>query len=137
MRIEARSIVYPGRTFDGVVASIDTRLDPVSRAVQVRAILPNDDGVLRPGMFMTVQLKRDLGEVLMAPEQSIVPEGTVQYVFVVKDGVVEKRTITIARRIPGYVVVLDGIEEGERVVAEGTGKVRQGMQVEDIANADL
>ncbi|HEY5641303.1 MAG TPA: efflux RND transporter periplasmic adaptor subunit [Woeseiaceae bacterium] len=137
MRIEARSIVYPGRTFDGVVASIDTRLDPVSRAVQVRAILPNDDDVLRPGMFMTVGLKRDLGEVLMAPEQSIVPEGTVQYVFVVKDGVVEKRTITIGRRIPGYVVVLDGVDEGERVVAEGTGKVRDGIQVEDIANADL
>jgi len=137
MAIEAHSIVYPGRDFVGVVASVDTRLDPVSRAVQVRAILPNDDGALRPGMFMTVDLRQDQGMALVAPEQAIVPEGSSQYVFVVTDNVVEKRTIEIGRRIPGYVVIVSGLEEGERVVTEGTSKVRNGMQVEDITNADL
>lgn len=137
MPIEARSIVYPGREFAGVVASVDTRLDPVSRAVQVRAILPNDDGALRPGMFMTVDLRQDQGMALVAPEQAIVPEGNLQYVFVVTDNVVEKRTIEIGRRIPGYVVIISGLEEGDRVVAEGTSKIRSGMQVEDLANADI
>ncbi len=137
MAIEAHSIVYPGRDFAGVVASVDTRLDPVSRAVQVRAVLPNDDGALRPGMFMTVDLRHDQGLALVAPEQAIVPEGSSQYVFVVSDNVVTKRAIEIGRRIPGFVVIVSGLEEGERVVAEGTGKVRDGMQVEDMADADL
>ncbi len=132
MSILAESIVYPDRVFEGRVASIDTRLDPVSRAVQVRAVIPNDDGAIKPGMFMTVNLQRDRGDVLVAPEQSIVPEGTTQYVFVVADGVVEKRAVVLGRRIPGFVVITEGVAAGEFVVTEGTGKVRQGSQVESL-----
>ena len=69
------SLVFPDQDFSGTVASIDTRLDPVSRAVEVRAVIPNTDGLLKPGMFMTVDLQRDRGDVMMAPEQAIVPEG--------------------------------------------------------------
>ena len=130
MGIVARSLVFPGRDFRGTVASIDTRLDPVSRAVEVRAVIPNDDGLLKPGMFMTVDLQRDRGDVLMAPEEAIVPEGSRQYVFVVSDGLAQKREVRLGRRIPGYVVVADGLAAGESVVTEGTHKVRDGAEVE-------
>jgi membrane fusion protein (multidrug efflux system) len=132
MNIIAHSLVFPDREFNGSVASIDTRLDPVSRAVEVRAVIPNDDGLLKPGMFMTVDLQRDRGDVLMAPEQAIVPEGSRQYVFVVNEGVAEKRQVRLGRRIPGYVVVSDGLSDGESVVTEGTHKVRDGAQVESL-----
>ena len=134
MGIVARSLVYPGRVFSGNVASIDTRLDPVSRSVQVRAIIPNPDGALKPGMFLTVDLQRDRGEVLLAPEQAIVPEGTAQYVFVVTDGVAEKRTVQLGRRVPGFVAIESGIAAGEAIVTEGTHKVRDGSAVEVIAD---
>jgi membrane fusion protein (multidrug efflux system) len=133
MAIVAHSLVFPGREFVGTVASIDTRLDPVSRAVEVRAVIPNEDALLKPGMFMTVDLQRDRGDVLLAPEQSIVPEGSRQFVFVVSDGVVQKRQVRLGRRIPGYVVVSDGIAAGESVVIEGTHKVRDGSSVETSA----
>ncbi len=132
MNIVAHSLVFPGRDFTGIVASIDTRLDPVSRAVEVRAVIPNADGLLKPGMFMTVDLQRDRGDVLMAPEQAIVPEGSRQYVFVVNAGTVEKRQVRLGRRIPGYVVVSEGLSGGESVVTEGTHKVRDGAQVESL-----
>lgn len=137
MQIKARSVVFPDRVFEGVVSSIDTRLDPVSRAVRIRAIIPNDDGGLKPGMFMTVDLQRDRGEVLVVPEQSIVPEGTMQYVYVVNDARAEKRAVSIKRRVPGFVIIGDGVNIGERVIAEGTGKVRDGSEVEEVGNADL
>ena len=132
MSIAAHSLVFPERDFDGTVASIDTRLDPVSRAVEVRAVIPNDDGLLKPGMFMTVDLQRDRGDVMMAPEQAIVPEGSRQYVYVVSDGLVEKRQVQLGRRIPGYVVIAEGLAAGERVVTEGTHKVREGARVETL-----
>jgi membrane fusion protein (multidrug efflux system) len=137
MAISAESIVYSGRTFDGEVVSIDTRVDPVSRAVKVRAMIPNPDSALKPGMFLTVALRRDQGEVLVVPEQAIVPEGSNQYVFVAQAGVVEKRKITIGRRMPGFVVVTGGVSEGERVVTEGSAKVREGSAIEDLGNADI
>lgn len=130
MTIDAHSLVYPERVFAGTVASIDTRLDPVSRAVQVRAVLPNEDGLLKPGMFMSVELKRDRGEVVVAPEQAIVPEGGSQFVFVVADGVAEKRRVQLGRRIPGFVAIESGLEAGESVITEGTHKVRDGSAVE-------
>jgi membrane fusion protein (multidrug efflux system) len=132
MNIIAHSLVFPDRDFNGTVASIDTRLDPVSRAVEVRAVIPNDDGLLKPGMFMTVDLQRDRGDVLLAPEQAIVPEGSRQYVFVVSAGVAEKRQVQLGRRIPGYVVVSEGLSGGESVVTEGTHKIRDGAQVESL-----
>lgn len=130
MSILAHSLVYPDRVFEGKVVSIDTRLDRISRAVQVRAVIPNDDGALKPGMFMTVDLQRDRGHVLLAPEQAIVPEGTRQYVYVVADGVAEKRAVQLGRRIPGFVVIDAGLVAGEAVVTEGTHKVRDGAPVE-------
>jgi len=132
MKIIAHSLVFPDREFTGTVASIDTRLDPVSRAIEVRAIIPNDDGALKPGMFLTVDLQRDRGDVLLAPEQAIVPEGTQQFVFVVSDGVAEKRRVQLGRRIPGYVVIAEGIAAGESVITEGIHKVRNGVTVESF-----
>lgn len=132
MKIVAHSLVFPDREFSGTVASIDTRLDPVSRAVEVRAVIPNGDGLLKPGMFMTVDLQRDRGDVLLAPEQAIVPEGSRQYVFVVSEGIAEKRRVQLGRRIPGYVVVSDGLAVGETVVTAGTHKVRDGAPVESF-----
>ena len=134
MDIVARSLVYPGRIFSGIVASIDTRLDPVSRSVLVRAIIPNPDEALKPGMFLTVNLQRDRGEVLLAPEQAIVPEGSFQYVFVVTDGTVEKRAVQLGRRVPGFVAIDSGISAGEAVITEGTHKVRNGSQVDTIGD---
>ncbi|MEE4161689.1 MAG: efflux RND transporter periplasmic adaptor subunit [Woeseiaceae bacterium] len=130
MNIKARSLVFPDRVFEGTVESVDTRLDPVSRSVLVRAVLPNADTALRPGMFMTVDLQQNRGDVLVVPEEAIVPEGLEQYVFVVQDGVVDKRSVLLGRRIPGFVVIRDGLVAGEEVITEGTNKVRDGIRVE-------
>jgi membrane fusion protein (multidrug efflux system) len=130
MNIEAESLVYPERTFAGEVDSIDTRLDPVARSVRIRAIIPNQDGALKPGMFMTVNLQRDRGEVLVAPEESIVPEGGQQFVFLVRDGVAQKQAVTLGRRVPGSVEIVSGLSVGDTIVTEGTHKIRHGSQVE-------
>ncbi len=135
MDIVAHSLVYPDREFLGTVSSIDTRLDPVSRSVQVRALIPNPDSILKPGMFLTVDLQRDRGDVLLAPEQAIVPEGTRQYVYVVKDGKAEKRAVLLGRRIPGYVTIEEGLAPGEEIVTEGTHKIRDGAGVEAVTPA--
>ncbi len=132
MSIVARSLVYPNRTFAAVVASIDTRLDPVARSVQVRANLPNPEGLLKPGMFLTVDLQRDRGDVLAAPEEAIVPERDEQYVFQVVDGKAVKQQVTLGRRVPGLVEITSGIVPGDVLVTEGTHKLQDGTAVEIV-----
>lgn len=130
MNIVARSLVYPDRTFAGTVQSIDTRLDPVARSVRVRAVLSNPDGALKPGMFLTVDLQRDRGDVLVAPEEAIVPERDQQFVYQVVDGKAVRKLVTLGRRVPGLVEVTGGISPGAVLITEGTHKVREGSPVE-------
>lgn len=131
LKIAATSVAYPGRTFGGTVASIDSRIDPVSRSVMVRAELPNDDGVLKPGMFLGVELTRDAAPTLLLPESAVVPEQGRAYVFVVEGGKATRREVQLGRRRTGEVEVLAGVAENERVIVEGSLKVRDGGQVRE------
>ena len=138
LSVAARSAAWPNMVFRGEVISVDTRVDPVSRTVTVRAILPNDDRRLLPGMFLTVTLLKDDVEALLVPEQAIVPERSKQFVFVVDaNDRVERREVTTGRRRPGEVEIVDGLQPGERVITEGTQKVRDGGTVIEIRSGAL
>lgn len=129
LTIEAQSEAYPDASFTGRVASVDTRVDPTTRSVAIRALIDNEDRRLRPGMFMTLKLRRLEGDALMLPEQAIVPENERHFVYVVVDGKAHKRAITIGRRRPGEVEILEGLTPGDSVVVDGTLNVRDGAAV--------
>jgi membrane fusion protein (multidrug efflux system) len=128
--VQARSAAWPDQQFVGSVSSVDTRVDPVSRTIRVRSVMPNDGGFLRPGMFLTVTLLNDTTEALMIPERALIPERSVQYVYVVGDNqLAERREVSIGRRRPGEVEILGGLSAGERVIVDGVQKVRDGRPV--------
>jgi membrane fusion protein (multidrug efflux system) len=104
-------------------------VDPATRSVTVRALLPNPEGLLKPGMFLTVRLSRGVADALLVPEHALVPEQGDVFVFVVKDGTAEKRRIRTGQRRVGDVQVLEGLVAGELVVTEGTQKLRDGAAV--------
>ncbi|MBW2232976.1 MAG: efflux RND transporter periplasmic adaptor subunit [Deltaproteobacteria bacterium] len=133
LAISARSAAWPEATFEGRVAAIDTRVDPVSRTLTVRALLPNDDGRLRPGMFLTVLLVRDDIRALVVPEAAIVPERSRQFVYVVDaEERIERREVRTGRRQPGWVEIIRGLAAGEVIVVEGTQKALPGQPVRVI-----
>ncbi|NNL85624.1 MAG: efflux RND transporter periplasmic adaptor subunit [Myxococcales bacterium] len=139
-RISTRSVAWPEASFVGKVASVDTRVDPVSRSVTARGVLANPESRLRPGMFLTVVLLREDVQALVVPEQAIVPEQSRQFVFVVgDDDRVEKREVRIGRRRSSLVEVHSGLNPGDRVIAEGTQRARPGslvQVVDEISVAD-
>jgi membrane fusion protein, multidrug efflux system len=129
--VAASTTGLPGRMFTGEVTNIESRVDPVTRSITVRAELPNPDRVLRQGMFMTVSLKGDVVPTLLVPEEAIVPERGRNYVFVVNDGVIARREVRIGKRRPGDVEIVEGLEQGERVVVEGSQNIRDGTRVQE------
>lgn len=129
-QVTARSGAYPDRDFTGTIRSIDSRVDPLTRSIMVRAEVPNNDGLLRPGMLLRVQLLRSVDSVLQLPERAVVPLDTRHFVYVVgDDNIAKERQITIGRRKPGIVEVISGIEPGERVVSDGLVRMRDGIAV--------
>jgi membrane fusion protein, multidrug efflux system len=129
LSVRATAPAFPGRSFTGQVASIDSRVDMNTRSVTVRALLANEDGALKPGMFLNVSLSKDERETLVIPEEALTPEAEKQFVFVVADGKALRREVRIGGRRPGSVEVLAGLNPGDRVVVEGTQKVRDGAPV--------
>jgi membrane fusion protein, multidrug efflux system len=129
--VKAASAGLPGRDFQGKITHLDSRVDPVTRSIAVRAELPNPDSSLRPGMFMTVSLQGEVAPALLVPEGAIVPEQGQTFVFVVRDGVVERRDVKLGKRRPGEVEIVAGLSEHERVVVEGTQNVRHGVAVRE------
>jgi len=133
--VTANSAGLPNRPFEGKVTNIDSRIDPVTRSVTVRAEIPNRDGTLRPGMFMTVALQGAVVPTLLVPEAAIIPEQGRMYVFVVDGKVAQRREVKIGRRRPGEVEIVSGLAEGERVVVDGTQNVRDGSAVHEQVSA--
>jgi len=133
--VTATSVGLPGREFNGKVSHLDSRVDPVTRSIAVRAELPNPKGELRPGMFMTVQLRGEAVPALLIPEGAIVPEQGHTYVFVVENGAALRREVKLGKRRPGEVEIVNGLQENERVVVEGTQNLRDGITVNDQGQA--
>jgi len=128
--ITAKSGTYPEREFSGKVTSVDSRVDPVTRSVTVRAEVPNPDRLLRPGMLMSVQVLLAPREVLAVPEIAVVQVGTDSFVYRLKqDQSVERVKVQLGSRRQGEVEVTSGLSAGDRIVTEGTVKMRAGARV--------
>jgi membrane fusion protein (multidrug efflux system) len=129
--VQARTNAWPGRVFNGKVLSVDSRIDPTTRSVTVRAAVPNRDAALKPGMFLTVSVTQDHRPALVIPEEALVPEQARQFVYVIDGATVAKREVSLGRREPGFVEVTNGLATGDLVVVEGTLKLRDGAPVRD------
>jgi membrane fusion protein, multidrug efflux system len=126
---------FPEDSFEGKVYAIDPRLDIAGRSLLVRAVVPNGDQRLRPGLFARVtvllQLKED---ALSVPEQAIVPQGDSQFVFKIVDGKVHLTKVVTGTRRDGRVEIVEGLAPGDQVVTAGQLKIRDGTAV-SVVNA--
>jgi membrane fusion protein (multidrug efflux system) len=128
--IEIKVDAFPKETFQGKVYAIDPRLDVAGRSLLVRAIVPNPEQRLRPGLFARVtvllQLKED---ALSIPEQAIVPQGDDQFVFKIVDGTARMTKVVTGTRRAGKVEIVEGLTAGDQVVTAGQLKIRDGSAV--------
>lgn len=134
MAIQATSQTYPGKIFEGKINFIDNRIDPSTRAISLRAYLPNTQNehevVLRPGMLINVRVNQPIRSAIMVPERSIAPLRNDQFMFVL-DGknIAHKRAIQLGQRTQGKVEIVSGIEAGEIIVVDGAMSLQDGMSV--------
>lgn len=135
-RLVGSSVAWPGETFEGEVTTIDARIDPTTRAVIVRGDFPNAERRLRPGMLMQVVLERPERQALLVPEIAVVQVGRETFVWRVgADDTVEQAAIEVGARRGGMVEIVDGLEAGDRIVVDGTGKLRPGITITEAPTA--
>jgi membrane fusion protein (multidrug efflux system) len=122
-KLEARTASYE-QGFSGTLSALDSRVDRVSRSLTARASLDNDEGLLKPGMLMTVVLMGQERTSLVVPEESLVSRSAEHFVWRV-DGVTARRVpVTLGGRKPGWVEVVEGLAAGDQVVRDGVARLR-------------
>lgn len=128
--ITATAAAYRGQHFSGTVRTVDPVVDPATRAVTVRAILPNPDLRLKPGMLLTVRVTAGQRSALAVPELSIVGDGDERYVYILgKDGKAHRTAVRTGAHQNGRIEIIEGLKPGEKVVTEGVVKLADGMTV--------
>lgn len=130
LEVRTESDAYPRRVFLGRIAAVDSRIDPDTRAVRVRAEIENADHAIRPGMLLTLVLLANPERSLALAEEALVPRGSSQFVVVLDEQeVAHQIELKIGRRVRGFVEVLSGLEADARVVIDGASLIPPGGRV--------
>lgn len=128
--VELSTDARPAETFKASIAAVDPLIDSSGRAVALRAHLSNADAKLRPGMFVRVRLifgsRKD---VMIVPEETLVPSGSDQYLFRISDGKAERVKVGVGVRRGTQVEITQGVRPGDLVVTAGQLKLRDGAPV--------
>ncbi|MBW3634988.1 MAG: efflux RND transporter periplasmic adaptor subunit [Armatimonadetes bacterium] len=114
----------PGQRFQGRISYIGSNVNPETRALTARALIRNP-GALRPGVFVKGQIQTGEGPLsLTIPATAVLDDGAAKIVFVAKNGVYERRPVTLGNQSNGRVEVQTGVAQGEVVVTEGGAALR-------------
>ena len=116
---ELRVPAYPGRKFTARVSASADFIDPTSRTIKVRGVVDNPDRLLKAEMLATAHFERSLGSGVVVPASAVVLRGDKHWVFMQRQpGVFELREVRIGHQGPADVVVSQGLEVGDAVVAD-------------------
>ncbi|MGV3724076.1 MAG: efflux RND transporter periplasmic adaptor subunit [Actinomycetota bacterium] len=121
-RVTIGADAVPGRTFEGSVSYISHDVDPTTRAVQLRTVVPNSNELLKPNMFVRVIIGvGQSGAGVTVPIDALQEQGGEQVVFVAEtEGVYRRKVVQVGATLGDQVVIEAGVKPGERVVTRGS-----------------
>jgi membrane fusion protein, copper/silver efflux system len=111
---------YPGKRFKGRIEYVYPRLDPETRTLPVRVALANPAGMLKPGLFGTLEIGLPAKSGVTVPAEAVIDTGDRRYLFVeTAAGHFEPRVVTVGERSGDRAEILEGVADGERVASSG------------------
>ena len=115
----------PGFPHRGELDFVDNRLNADTGTLRYRALLPNPNGVFKPGQFARVEMPvTRLDQAVLISRKAVLADQDRRFVYVVgEDNTVARRPVNTGRQVDGLVVVREGLNSGDRVIVNGTQKV--------------
>ncbi len=124
---------YKNKIYKGEIDSFASRISEDTRSLVTRIRMDNMSGEILPGSFLEISIKYDVRDGLSAPDTSTIVEGENVFIYKVNEkNKVMKTKVTIGDRYLGFVEILDGLNNGDKIVAEGTKKVRPNLTIRPI-----
>lgn len=117
-------------TFHATVYARESKIDPTTHTLTIRALYPNANGTVLPGRYASIKLNKDeIQDALAVPSEAIVPEMGKDKIFLYKSGKAQPVEITTGIRTEAEVQVLQGLQAGDTIITSGTLQLRTGLPV--------
>ena len=114
--------------FTGIVTNVAQAASPVSKAYPVKIQVANPLHMLKPGMLAEVVLSAGDEEGIIVPVEALLQDESGSFVWVVKEGVVTRRSVAAGQTDGSHVIIISGLTEGEDVAVTGTDSMQDGMK---------
>jgi membrane fusion protein (multidrug efflux system) len=136
LNLKATFSAYKDKTYEGKIESVASRVDAQTRSILARAKINNENSEILPGSLLEIEIFYNEKDALSVPDTSIMYEGSKKFIYkIIENNMIKKIEIETGIRNKGNLEVLSGINEGDKVVAEGLTKIRPGMKVKLITKS--
>jgi len=121
---------YPGRTFTGQVRYVSPAVRADSRALIIEAVVPNESGELKPGLFATARIEQaSQTPAVLVPSDAVRADAGVSRVFVVVGDTAEERIVTTGQTVEDLIELTSGVKAGDTVATSNVGRIADGIRV--------
>ena len=133
LKLKATFSAYKNKIYEGKVESVASRVDAQTRSILARAKINNENSEIIPGSLLEIEILYNEKNALSVPDTSIMYEGSKKFIYkIIENDMIKKTEIETGVRNKGNLEVLSGLNEGDKIIAEGLTKVRPGMKVKLI-----
>ncbi len=133
LKLKAKFSAYKNKIYNGIIDSVASRVDAQTRSILARAQIQNENSEIIPGSLLEIEILYNEKNALSIPDTSVVYEGNKKFVYkIMENKIIKKIEVETGIRNLGNLEVLDGLMEGDQIIAEGLTKVRPGMKVKPI-----
>ena len=133
LNLKAKFSAYKNKTYKGKIESVASRVDAQTRSILARAKINNENIEIIPGSLLEIEILYNEKDTLGIPDTSIMYEGNKKFIYkIIEDNIIKKIEVETGIRNAGNLEVILGLNEGDKIIAEGLTKVRPGMKVKPI-----
>ena len=133
LKLKAKFSAYKDKEYEGIIESVASRVDAQTRSILARAKIKNENSEIIPGSLLEIKILYNNKNALSVPDTSVMYEGNKKFIYkVIENNLLKKTEIKTGIRNQGNIEILDGLVEGDKIIAEGLTKVRPGMKVKPI-----
>ena len=133
LKLRATFSAYKDKTYEGKIESVASRVDPQTRSILARAKINNENSEIIVGSLLEIEILYNEKNALSVPDTSIMYEGSKKFIYkIIENNMIKKTEVETGICNLGNLEVLSGLNEGDKIIAEGLTKVRPGMKVKPI-----
>jgi len=136
LKLKAKFSAYKDKIYQGTIESVASRVDAQTRSILARAQIKNENSEIIPGSLLEIEILYNEKDSLSVPDTSVMYEGNKKFIYkIIDNNIIKKTEVTTGIRYQGNLEILNGLDAGDKIIAEGLTKVKPDMKVKPIINS--